>query len=362
MMPPFSITGTLARSPLFRHARTRRSIFLVLITICAMLTLFPQKYRAALSLTPADPAAIGLGDTVRQLGALNSMFGNQTALEVSLKVARSRYVRDIVSKQLDLPRRLGKSSHETDRWLDREMDIRAVRGGILQFEMKFRDGEFARQIVAAYGEAVRQQLAIIARRQTAYKRQILLNLVGDASGQLAQAQNAYDTFRLRARASVPELSISASARRVSELEEAIKAKQVELAAQREFNTDQNIMVRQLRAETAELQRQLAEARSTSPADDNSVGRTVKESTEVERLRRNLMLAQLLYDSYKRFLQGTTVEDLTSTANVRILEPAYIDTARQYNLIPLALGLLILLLALAIEFYTLRPAVGDRITA
>jgi capsule polysaccharide export protein KpsE/RkpR len=358
MTPRRSILGTLAESSFLREPGKRRLLFLVLIAICALLALFPQKYRAVMSLTPSDPMTLGLGDTIRQVGAINSVFGNQAAVEVSLRVARSQYVRDGVSKRLNLPAKLGKSPIETDRWLQDEVEIRTLRGGILQFELKMRDAALAKQIVGTFGESVRQELSTISLRQTAYKKQILVELMQKSSDQLDVARSAYDTFRLRNRAALPDIAIRDIGATVPDLEGQIRAKQIQLSAMREFNTDKNVRVRQAQAEIAALQRQLAQARSLdtsgSPENRVSVGRGVRESTELDRLRRNLTLAQTLYDGYKKFLQGTTVEELTSTANVRVLEPAFIDSARQYNLIPASLGFLILILALAIEFYTLRP--------
>lgn len=359
MTPPRTIIGTVVNAPILRRPALRRTLLALLILLFMLLAFFPEKYRAASSLTPTDPASLGLSGTLGQLGAVGNVFGNQAAVEVSLKVARSEYVRSIVARRLKLESRLGKSAVETHRWLDREVDVRALRGGIIQFEVKQSDPDFARNLVAAYGDAVREQLAIVSRNQTAFKRKILVELVEKASVQLSQAQAAYDKFRLQTRYSSPQAAIYAAGDRIPELESIIRSKEVQLAQIRQFATDDNMRVRQVIAEIDALQNQLSIARSTSPVEKSSVGEVVRQSTQVDKLRRELDLAQGLYDNYKRYLQGTSVEDLTSSANIRVLEPAYIDTSRQVNMLPLAIAIALLLIAAAIEFYTIRPPLGER---
>lgn len=361
MTPPRTLVGSLAGLSIFRNNGWRRGIFAVLIAVCAVLTLYPERHRAAVSLTPTDPGSLGLGGALGQLGAINSVFGNQAAVEVALKVARGVYVRETVMNRLGLMKRM----HFDDkialhRWLERKVSIRSLRGGIVLIETYNDDPDLARDIVAAYSEATRERLAEINRRQTEYKRDVLLKLVGEASDRLAVAQSAYDTFRLSTRYGDPAQAIEAIGDRIPTLEAAIKKKEVELAAARQFATDDNMMVRQIVAELQALQQQLAQAQATSPAQSNSVGRVVQASTQAEKLLRELNIAKGLYNSYMRYLEGTSVEDLTSTASVRILEVPFVDTSRQYNYAALAIGLALLMLAAVVEFYRLRPPPGDRV--
>jgi capsule polysaccharide export protein KpsE/RkpR len=183
-------------------------------------------------------------------------------------------------------------------------------------------------------------------------------LVEQASERLENAQSAYDSFRLTSRYSSPQQAMNSIGDLVPQLESAIRAKQVELNAARRFGTEENIHVQQLEAELQMLKFQLEETKSVVPVGNNSVGIVVHQSTKLDRLKRELNLALILYQNYKRFLEGTSVEDLTDAANVRILEPAYVDAARQVNIIPLALGLLLILSALTLEFYIMRPPLGE----
>ena len=359
MKAPRTLIGTLARGRGLKQPWQRRTIFAVLIAIFVLLAFYPERHRAAVTLTPSEPPNLGFNPAQVQLGALTSVFGNQAAIEMALKVASSVQVRDRVADELKLQDKLGLDRVATHRWLEREVDIRALRGGIMQIEVKLGDADFAKQIVQSFEEATRQQLAEINRNQTAYKRDVLLKLVSEASDRLARAQGAFDSFRLRTRSPDPTVEAGIAGSRVTALQQAMKNKELELAAARQFYTDDHMSVRQLRAEITELRGQLAQAEATSPAQEEGVGRAVFTSTQYRRLQRELSIAQTLYDTYMRLLESTTVDDMTSTANVRVLEPAFVDTERQLNYPALAVALALLLLWLAIEFYWLRPPVGDR---
>jgi uncharacterized protein involved in exopolysaccharide biosynthesis len=353
--------GTLTHVRLLQRFRVRASIFGILIAIALVFTFYPERYRAAVTLTPTDPQSLGLSGTLGQLGAINNVFGNQAAIEVALRIARSELARDYVIDKTHLGSRLHQNDRvKLHRWLEQKVTIRSLRGGIVLIEMQSEAPDLARDVVGTFADATQQRLADISRKQTAYKREILVQLVNDSSQRLSVAQGRYDSFRLRNRAPSPLTAVEAVSARIPQLEAAVKAKQVDLAAARQLYTDNNNIVRQLSAELGALQQQLGEVKATSAGDDSSVGRAVSASSQLFKLERDLNIARALYDSYLRYLQGTAVEDLTSTANIRILEPPFVDTERQLWTPGLALAAVLALLWAAIEFYRIRPAAGDRV--
>jgi capsule polysaccharide export protein KpsE/RkpR len=177
---------------------------------------------------------------------------------------------------------------------------------------------------------------------------------------LGTAKAAYDSYRLANRAIMPELALMNASSLVPQLEATIRSQEIGLATARRSYTDDNIIIQQQLAQLAALRQQLAQAQATSPTMRDSVGQAVQASRQGEQLYRKVQIAQSLYDNYMRFLEGTDVEDLTATASVRILEPAFVDTARQINLSYAAIAAALLLLWGALEVYRWVPPVGERV--
>lgn len=339
----------------------RAIVFGLPIIIFAVLAVFPQRYLAIATMTPTDPSSLGLGGTLGQLGASNSVFGNQAAIEIAMRVANGIYVRELAIKTGHLDKALGKTSVDLNRDLERRIEITSLRGGIIMISSKSTDPKLAKTIVSSYISGLRTRLGQIAREQSAYKRSVLEKLVGDASKSYAQAQANYDAFRRTYRTLAPQGQPEIVNTRLQQLQGAIDAKKIALSTARQFYTDDNIQIRQIKAEMLSLQEQLAQARSLTPnMKQDNVGSVIENTTRLFDLERKLSLQRSLYDSYQRFLEGTMVEDIASDANLRILEPPYIESARQYWLPGLAAMVALILLWGAVEFYRMRPPVGARL--
>lgn len=157
MTPPRALTSRLAALPALRDRWTRRGAFGVLIAICALLALYPRDYRASMRLALADP---GSRQADAPLGAPSGLLGNRTAIEATLTIARSDQVHAIVSGKANLRQRLNLAPAQALDWLDRSVAIDVVRGRVMKIALINRDPEFAREVVAAYGDAVRSRLAL----------------------------------------------------------------------------------------------------------------------------------------------------------------------------------------------------------
>jgi capsule polysaccharide export protein KpsE/RkpR len=276
-----------------------------------------------------------------------------------MRVGRSQETRKIVIDKLHLMQKMDFANGiEADRWLASQVNVNALRGGLIEIDMKTRDQQFGVSVVSEMVKAIRFRLGEISRNQTGYKRRVLIELLRRSNVRLAEARTKYDAYRRETGYTAPGPSLGAIGARVPYLRNAIKAKEMELTKARAFATDNNMAVRQINTEIEVLKSQLTEALKLDPKQPYSINRVVVESTKISDLELELMIAQQQHDSYKFYLEGTTVEDLTSVANIRVLELPYIDTARQSRPIPAAIALLIVLFSLVIEFYLMRPTISD----
>ncbi|WP_374944713.1 hypothetical protein [Sphingomonas sp.] len=325
-----------------------------------LLTLFPERHRALVKLTPPDSSAQGLAAVLGGLGASYSTLLTAQPAEIDLTVARSWDVLRAVAARLNLIN--GKTPRDevgrTLVKLDRKIEITALRGGILQIEMKDRDPDAALAAVDAFATVLRQRLSDLSKRQVAYKREILDQRLAEAERGVQQAQTQLTAFRRVNALPAPQEQLSQAVVTLNTLEGSLQAKEAELATLQRFAGPENYQVKRLQTEIAVTRRQLAEERSRQQSSGSgaSAANLVEINTRYGDLLRNLSFAQSLYQSYIRYLEGSAVEELTAQYSLERLESTHLDPARQYNAIPLALLILVLLLATAAELYMVAPPV------
>jgi hypothetical protein len=361
--PPTIMAGVLDTA-WFRNPMKRRLTFAVIALILAVLCLWPQRYMARADLLPQDSSgglSALLGQSGGGLASLGALLGNHDSIEADLTIARSQAVLRNVIARLRLVGRPGfGDARKAEIRLRRTVEIAALRGGILQITARDADPTFAKALVSGYVAAIQNSRTTLTLQQAAMRRAVANNRLSEASARLAGAQGALSQFQSENKLAAPEAQLGAGVIELANLQGALQAKQVELQTVRQFATGANVRVQAVEAEIAGLEGQIAIAQTASQgASGPSLAAMALQSSRYLNLYRDEKFAEALYAVYTRFLEQVTVDELTASANMEVVEPPYVDPARQFNAPAAGLLALVFILAIAAEYYIARPPVGRR---
>jgi uncharacterized protein involved in exopolysaccharide biosynthesis len=365
MTPPFTISGAILESRWFRNRTRRRLSFLVAALVLAVLCLFPRHYKAETELLPQESSG-GLAQLLSQQGAgsvvdLSALTGEKTSVETDLTVARSHVVlRDAVHQlHARFPDRT-RNLQAAMIALQPKLNIVAIRGSIIQIAASDHDPAFAQALVTAVSDAIRAQLMDINQAEDRQKREVAENRMNDATRRLSNAQQALTSFRLANKLPSPEQQLGAGVGQLASLQGQLVGRQVQLAQLQQVATPDNIRLKVVQTEIASLQRQIADAQSKSRFEGapGAFGLSSISATYYD-LYRDQTTAQLLYTLYQRYLEELTIDEMSADENVQVIEPPYVHPERQFNILPVALLFVTIVLAAVAELYALRPPRGAR---
>lgn len=362
MRRPVSVVDVVASWSWFRRAAVRRTIFAALIIVLALLCVFPRLYVATVKLSPQQGNAAGLSQVLNQFGGTyTAMLGSALALEIDVAIGRSFDVkRDVVSRLGLADVRDRAATGRAVLRLEKMTDVQALRGNVLEVTAENRDRERALATATAYSQVMQRRLANLSREQTAYKNQVLTDRMREVGARLARAEAAVSNFRRRNQLFDPETQLAAAIAQISALRSQLVAKEVDLQTVLRFNSEESFPVKAARAAVASLRKQLAEAEARARSNDNASAASIApRALEFDRLNRDLNFARTLFESYTRYVEGAVIEDLSADFNMQVIEGPFIEPGWQFNKLPLALLALVVLLALASEFFLLKPPVGIR---
>ncbi|HET9813013.1 MAG TPA: capsule biosynthesis protein [Sphingomicrobium sp.] len=350
-----------------RNARNRRLTYGILALISAVLILFPRPYLARAKIVPQDTSATA-ASTTSLLGALGSsnqgigslLTGGRPPSDLYLIIGRSDSVAQDVIKTLNWvgPGRRFDSYRDAKLFLDRNVDVHLLLGGVMEVETKLYDPDDAEKITAAYSAALSRQLATFGRQIIQNKQKIVQDRFRGAAARVSRAEVALDSFRREHNLAEPEQQLSGALVQRATLEAQLQAKQVELQTMSQFRGPESNELQSLRSDIAGLRAQIARTANpaTSPAGPNVAGLTALSLRYLE-LFRDLKFQQSIYDIYQRSAEQVEVEELASesASYIQVIDPAYIDPHRQVNVWAIALFAMLMLLALFTEWYA--PTTG-----
>jgi hypothetical protein len=350
-----------------RDTRKRRLSYLVAGLVCAILIVFPRPYLARAKIVPQDTSATA-ASTTSLLGALGTgaqsigslLTGGRPSNDLYLIIGRSDSVANDVIKSLNWvgPGRRFSSYRDAKLFLDRHVDVHLLLGGVMEIETKLYDPEDARAITSAYASALSRQLASFGRQIILNKQRIVARRFTDARDRVARAETALDAFRRANNLAEPEQQLGSELAQRAALEAQLQAKQVELQTLSQFRAPDSNEIASIRSDMQGLRAQIARTArpATSASGPNVAGLTVL-SLRYLNLFRELKFQQSIYDVYQRSSEQVEVEALASesASYIQVIDPAYLEPARQFNTWAIAAFLVIVLTAAFTEWYA--PVTG-----
>jgi capsule polysaccharide export protein KpsE/RkpR len=358
------IITTVMDSSWMRHPWRRRLVFGLLAALFALLAIWPRHYIAEAELVP-QTSGTGLssllsgGATGSNILNLNNILGQGQSIEAGLAASRSHVVATDVISTLHLVGRPGfPTAAKAEVKLRQKVNIEAVRGAIIQIKARDSSPKFALQLAAGFSAAIERRLSSLSLEQTVAKRNVAADRLKDAAVGLARAQGALAAFRDANKLAAPEAQLGAAVSQLANLQAQLRAKQVELGELLRFATPNNLQVEAAQAAIASLKAQISQAQSTSGADfAGTVEGTASKGAQYLNLYRNERFYEVISEIYTRYLEATTIDELSSSDTVSELEPPFVDPKLQYNIWAVGLLFLDALLAFGAEFYVLRPPLG-----
>jgi capsule polysaccharide export protein KpsE/RkpR len=312
------------------------------------------------SATAASTTALlgALGSNAQGIGSL--LTGGRPPNDLYLIIGRSDSVAEDVIQSLKLvgPDARFHNDRKAMVYLDRHVDVHLLLGGVMEIETKLYNPNEARRLTSAYASAISRQLARFGRQIIENKQRIVKTRFHDSESRVALAEAELDAFRRAHNLAEPDQQLSTELVQRATLEAQLQAKQVELQTTSQFRGPESNDLASIRSDITGLREQIARTArpATSPAGPN-VARLTGLSLQYLQLFRNLKFQQSIYDIYQRSAEQVEVEQLASesASYIQVIDPAYIDPHRQYNIWAIAFLAGVILLALFTEWYA--PTTG-----
>ncbi len=354
---------TLQRIGRLRERRVRLIIYLVLGAVLAVLCLFPRPFMARAKVVPGDNNAASLfsmSGAGSQLQNLASLFGDRSATEVTLQLAKSDAVGREVVARLNLagPGRPYADERTALVALGKRVDVHSLLGGIIEFETRAYDQDWALAVTKAYVDAMSERMGSYVRVQVSRKRRIVEDRLGSSQERLIQAQAQLEAFRKANRIADPGAQLGEQLTVRAGLEGQLQAKQVELATLRAISGPENPRLKVVAGQVASLQSQIARAATATEGQPSpNVGAITAVTLTYARLYRTYVFAQGVSDVYSRAAEEIAVQEIVSQdrAQLSVIDAPHVDADRYFNTTAVALLALLAALVVFVEVYA--PATG-----
>jgi capsule polysaccharide export protein KpsE/RkpR len=341
---------------------------LVLSAVIAFL--IPRRYESSAHLMPPDQASSGAGMAMlaaagstagSSLGTLaGGILGLKSSGALFIGILQSRTVQDDIVDRFQLQKIYGDRYEENARKdLARNSDVFEDRkSGIITIQVTDADPKRATAMAQEYTDELNRVVNQMSTSAAHREREFLEDRLKNVQVDLEAAEREFSQFSSKNGAIDIQAQGKAMIEGAATLQGELIAAQSELQGLKQIYTDDNVRVRSLRAQMAELKNQLnrvsgknedagASAEAT-PADPNypTIRKLPLLGVAYGDLYRRTKIQEAVFETLTREYELAKVQEVKETPSVKVLDPASIPQERSFppRLLIILLGTLAAFLA------------------
>jgi uncharacterized protein involved in exopolysaccharide biosynthesis len=335
---------------LWNHRRILAKVALYSLIISTVLAfIVPRRYKSTVSIMPPDSmngnssmmAALA-AKTSPQLAAMaTNLLGEKKTGALFAELMHSRTIQDHIVDQFHLQKVYWKRYKQDarDKLDDRTSVTEDRKSGVISLEMVDSNPERAREIAQAYVQELNLLLAQVSTSSARRERIFIEQRLATVKEDLEDAEKKFGAFASQNTALDIKEQTRAMVQSAAELQGQLIAAQSQLQGLEQIYTENNVRVRSLRAQVAELKRQLdkiggvdASANNPTSSSDElypSIKKLPLLGVEWADLYRRTKIQETVYELLNQQYELARIQEAKEIPTVNVIDPASYPEKRAF---------------------------------
>jgi capsule polysaccharide export protein KpsE/RkpR len=292
----------------------------------------PVYFTAQVRIMPPGSQSSG-GAQAALLGALGGLGGGAASAlgikspgELYVGLLKSRTIADELISKFDLKKSYEtKTMQETRTALTTLSKVASGKDGIITIDVEDQDPKRAADMANGYFNALQSMMQRMATTEAGQRRLFFENQLKQAKNQLTDAEEAFKGMQQKTGVLQLDAQGKVAIESVARIRAAISAKEVELAAVRQFATPENPQYQRPATELAALRGELLklERAQTGGGDDKSARKLTDSGVDYVRRLRDLKYAEAMFELMAKQFEFARVDEARETASLQLIDTAVV---------------------------------------
>jgi uncharacterized protein involved in exopolysaccharide biosynthesis len=308
-------------------ARFCGSIAILAVVVSLLL---PKIYSATAKILPPQKEAYGgLSALLGQMGGLGGLaagIGIGGSSDLYLGILKSRSVADAVIKRFDLAKEFKtKTPDDTRKVLEKVVKMQAAKDGIITITAEDKDPQRAAALANAFVEELGRKSVQLNLTKAGTERAFLENRLEVVKNELKRAEDDLRSFEVKNKTVKIDSQAAASIQGIARLKAEIISREVQLAALKSYQTNENPEVKVVQTAISKLRSQLDSLAGSGSGGEGipNIGNVPNLGLEYARKMRQVKIQEAIFAQLTKQYEVAKLTEAKDSPSIQILDDAVV---------------------------------------